>query len=102
MQHGRRLNPWSLAAAAWCVVFGLLSLWAAGGTLGEGQLAVSLQERAEAREAGFVAIVAAMGIVHGRLGSNDRRDDGGAERCCGRIAVTQAARTSHMTDGGED
>src|SRR5262249_1513334 len=55
---------WGLAAAAWCVAFGLLSLyWAAGGTLGVDQLAVSLQERADEREAGVVAIVAATGIA---------------------------------------
>src|SRR5262245_13179452 len=52
----RAYRVWGLAAAAWCVAFGLLSLyWAAGGTLGVDQLAVSLQERADEREAGFVA-----------------------------------------------
>jgi hypothetical protein len=57
-------QAWSLAAAAWCVAFGVLSLyWAAGGTLGEDQLAVSLQERAHEREIGFVAIVAATGVA---------------------------------------
>jgi hypothetical protein len=46
------------------VAFGVLSLyWAAGGTLGVDQLAVSLQERADERETGFVAIVAATGIA---------------------------------------
>jgi hypothetical protein len=46
------------------VAFGLLSLyWAAGGTLGVDQLAVSLQKRADERETGFVAIVAATGIA---------------------------------------
>jgi hypothetical protein len=46
------------------VAFGILSLyWAAGGTLGVDQLAVSLQERADERETGFVAIVAATGIA---------------------------------------
>ncbi len=46
------------------MAFGVLSLyWAAGGTLGVDQLAVSLQERAEERETGFVAIVAATGIA---------------------------------------
>lgn len=60
----RTSGAWSIAAAAWCVAFGILSLfWAAGGTLGVGQLAVSLQERAEERETGFVAIVAATGIA---------------------------------------
>jgi Protein of unknown function (DUF3995) len=60
----RRYQAWSLAAAAWCVVFGVLSLyWAAGGTLGVNQLAASLQERADERETGFVAIVAATGIA---------------------------------------
>jgi hypothetical protein len=60
----RRYQAWSLAAAAWCVVFGVLSLyWAAGGTLGVNQLAASLQKRADQRETGFVAIVAATGIA---------------------------------------
>jgi hypothetical protein len=60
----RRYQGWSLAAAAWCVAFGVLSLyWAVGGTLGVDQLAVSLQERADERETGFVAIVAATGIA---------------------------------------
>jgi Protein of unknown function (DUF3995) len=46
------------------VAFGVLSLyWAAGGTLGANQLAVSLQERADERETGFVAIVATTGIA---------------------------------------
>jgi Protein of unknown function (DUF3995) len=55
---------WALSAAAWCVAFGALSLyWAAGGTLGVDQLAVSLQERADERETGFVALVAATGIA---------------------------------------
>jgi hypothetical protein len=53
-----------LAAAAWCAAFGALSLyWAAGGTLGVDQLAASLQERADERAAGFVALVAATGIA---------------------------------------
>jgi hypothetical protein len=39
----RGYQAWSLAAAAWCVAFGVLSLyWAAGGTLGVNQLAASL------------------------------------------------------------
>lgn len=60
----RTYQAWGLAAAAWCVAFGVLSLyWAAGGTLGVNQLAVSLQERADERETGFVAIVAATGIA---------------------------------------
>ena len=61
----RRTNQaWSLAAAAWCVAFGVLSLyWAAGGTLGVDQLAVSLQERADERETGFIAIVSVTGIA---------------------------------------
>lgn len=55
---------WALAAAAWCVAFGVLSLyWVAGGTLGVDQLAVSLQERADERETGFVAILAATGVA---------------------------------------
>jgi hypothetical protein len=55
---------WGLAAAAWCTAFGLVSFyWAAGGTLGVDQLAVSLQERADEREAGFVALVTATGIA---------------------------------------
>jgi Protein of unknown function (DUF3995) len=55
---------WALAAAAWCVAFGVLSLyWVAGGTLGVDQLAVSLQERADDRETGFVAILAATGVA---------------------------------------
>jgi hypothetical protein len=46
------------------VAFGVLSLyWAAGGTLGVDQLAVSLQERADERETGFIAVVAATGIA---------------------------------------
>jgi Protein of unknown function (DUF3995) len=46
------------------VAFGILSLyWAAGGTLGVDQLSVSLQDRADERETGFVAIVAATGIA---------------------------------------
>jgi hypothetical protein len=45
-------------------VFGLLSLyWAAGGMLGVDRLAVSLQERAEERETGFVLLVAATGVA---------------------------------------
>jgi hypothetical protein len=57
-------RAWGLAAAAWCVAFGVLSLyWAAGGTLGVDQLAASLRERADERETGFVAIVAATGIA---------------------------------------
>jgi hypothetical protein len=60
----RRYQVWCLAAAAWCVAFGVFSLyWAVGGTLGVDQLAVSLQERADEREPGFVAIVAATGIA---------------------------------------
>jgi len=60
----RTYRVWGLAAAAWCLAFGVLSLyWAAGGTLGVDQLAVSLQERADERETGFVAIVAATGIA---------------------------------------
>jgi hypothetical protein len=60
----RTYQAWGLAAAAWCLAFGVLSLyWAAGGTLGVNQLAVSLQERADERETGFVAIVAATGIA---------------------------------------
>jgi hypothetical protein len=57
----RRTNRvWGLSAAAWCIAFGALSLyWAAGGTLGVDELAVSLQERADERETGFVALVAA-------------------------------------------
>jgi Protein of unknown function (DUF3995) len=46
------------------VAFGILSLyWAAGGTFGVDQLSVSLQQRADERETGFVAIVAATGIA---------------------------------------
>jgi hypothetical protein len=37
--------------------------WAAGGTLGVNQLAVSLQERDDDRTTGFVALVAATGIA---------------------------------------
>ena len=60
----RTYRFWGLAAAAWCVAFGLLSLyWAAGGTLGVDQLAVSLQERAKERQAGFVALVTATGLA---------------------------------------
>jgi hypothetical protein len=60
----RTYRVFGLAAAAWCTAFGLLSLyWAAGGTLGVDQLAVSLQERADEREPGFVALVAATGIA---------------------------------------
>jgi Protein of unknown function (DUF3995) len=60
----RTSQAWSLAAVAWCVAFGLLSLyWAAGGALGVDQLAASLQERADERETGFVAILAATGIA---------------------------------------
>jgi hypothetical protein len=60
----RTYQAWGLAAAAWCVAFGVLSLyWAAGGTLGVDQLSVSLQERADERESGFVALVAATGIA---------------------------------------
>lgn len=60
----RTYQAWGLAAAAWCVAFGVLSLyWAAGGTLGVDQLSVSLQERANERETGFVALVAATGIA---------------------------------------
>ena len=60
----RTYRSWGLAAAGWCVAFGVLSLyWAAGGTLGVDQLAVSLQERADERETGFVALVAATGIA---------------------------------------
>jgi Protein of unknown function (DUF3995) len=60
----RTSQAWGLAAAAWCLAFGVLSLyWAAGGTLGVDQLAVSLQERADERETGFVAILAATGIA---------------------------------------
>jgi hypothetical protein len=60
----RTSRAWGLAAGAWCVVFGVVSLyWAAGGTLGVDQLSASLQERAEEREAGFVALVAATGIA---------------------------------------
>jgi Protein of unknown function (DUF3995) len=60
----RTYQAWGLAAAAWCVVFGVLSLyWAAGGTFGVDQLSVSLQERADERETGFVALVAATGIA---------------------------------------
>jgi Protein of unknown function (DUF3995) len=60
----RTYRVWGLAAAAWCASFGALSLyWAAGGTLGVDLLAVSLQERADAREPGFVALVAATGIA---------------------------------------
>jgi hypothetical protein len=56
----------SLGPRGGCLVpgFRVLSLyWAAGGTLGVDQLAVSLQERADERETGFVAIVAATGIA---------------------------------------
>jgi hypothetical protein len=57
-------QAWGLAAAVWCVAFGVLSLyWAAGGTLGVDQLSVSLQRRADERNAGFVVIVAATGIA---------------------------------------
>jgi Protein of unknown function (DUF3995) len=60
----RTYEAWGLAAAAWCVAFGVFSLyWAVGGTLGVDQLAVSLQERAHERGTGFVAIVAATGIA---------------------------------------
>ena len=60
----RTYQAWGLAAAAWCVAFGILSLyWAAGGMLGVDQLSVSLQERADARETAFLAIVAATGIA---------------------------------------
>jgi hypothetical protein len=60
----RAHRVWALSAAAWCGAFGALSLsWAAGGTLGVDQLAVSLQERADERETGFVALVAATGIA---------------------------------------
>jgi hypothetical protein len=60
----RAHRVWALSAAAWCVAFGALSLsWAAGGTLGVDQPAVSLQERADERETGFVALVAATGIA---------------------------------------
>jgi hypothetical protein len=60
----RTYRVFGLAAATWCAAFGLLSLyWAAGGTLGVDQLAVSLQERADEREPGFVALVAATGIA---------------------------------------
>src|SRR6266545_1958277 len=60
----RRYQAWGVAAAAWCVAFGVLSLyWAAGGSLGVDQLSVSLQERADERETGFVALVAATGIA---------------------------------------
>jgi Protein of unknown function (DUF3995) len=46
------------------VAFRVLSLyWAAGGTLGVDQLAASLQEDADERATGFVAIVAATGIA---------------------------------------
>jgi hypothetical protein len=59
-----RHQAWGVAAAAWCVAFGILSLyWAAGGSLGVDQLSVSLQEQADKRETGFVAIVAATGIA---------------------------------------
>jgi Protein of unknown function (DUF3995) len=61
---GRAHRVWALSAAAWCVAFGALSLyWAAGGTFGVDQLAVSLQERADERTTGFVALVAATGIA---------------------------------------
>lgn len=60
----RTYRVWALSAAGWCIAFGALSLyWAAGGTLGVDQLAVSLQERADERETGFVAFVAATGIA---------------------------------------
>jgi hypothetical protein len=60
----RAHRVWALSAAAWCVAFGALSLyWAAGGTLGVDQLAVSLQERADERETGVVVLVAATGIA---------------------------------------
>lgn len=55
---------WGVAAATWCVAFGLLSLyWAAGGNLGINQLSEGLQEEAADRDAGFIALVAATGIA---------------------------------------
>jgi hypothetical protein len=63
-RHRRTYRVWGLATAAWCAAFGALSLYsAAGGTLGVDLLAASLQERGDEREAGFVALVAATGIV---------------------------------------
>ena len=60
----RTHRAWAFSAAAWCIAFGALSLyWAAGGSLGVNQLAVSLQESADERESGFVALVAATGIA---------------------------------------
>lgn len=64
MRSRRTSRLWGLAAAAWCIAFGILSLyWAAGGTLGVGQLAASLQKQADERDAGFVALVAATGVA---------------------------------------
>jgi hypothetical protein len=64
----RTYRVWALSAAAWCVAFGALSLyWAAGGSLGVDQLAVSLQERAAKRETG---------IRRPRRGDRDREGRG--------------------------
>lgn len=46
----------AIAAFAWALVFGLVSMyWAAGGTIGESTLSRSIQDMAERREPAFVA-----------------------------------------------
>ncbi len=55
---------WGVAASIWCFAFGLTSIyWAVGGDLGSNQLSPELQEQAERREAGFVAVLCITGVL---------------------------------------
>jgi len=54
----------AIAAFAWALLFGLVSMyWAAGGTIGESTLSRSIQDMAERREPAFVVTLWGTGIA---------------------------------------
>ena len=59
-----QMKRFAVAAFAWALAFGLLSMyWALGGMIGADQLSPSLREQAERRELSFIAILWVTAVV---------------------------------------